>query len=48
VVDIEKGITYSFGDGINPGPVITKLYNTLIGIQNGDVEDPYGWTKILD
>jgi branched-chain amino acid aminotransferase len=48
VVDIEKGITYSFGDGVNPGPVITKLYNTLIGIQNGDIEDIYGWTKILD
>ncbi|MCK4992216.1 MAG: aminotransferase class IV, partial [Bacteroidales bacterium] len=48
VVDEEKDITYSFGDGINPGPVITKLYETLVGIQNGDLEDSLGWTKILD
>ncbi|MCK4749501.1 MAG: branched-chain amino acid aminotransferase [Bacteroidales bacterium] len=48
VADIEKDITYSFGDGENPGPVTTKLYETLIGIQNGNVEDTFGWTKILD
>lgn len=48
VVDIEKDITYTFGDGQNPGPVTTKLYETLIGIQNGDIEDRFSWTKILD
>lgn len=48
VVDIEKDITYTFGDGQNPGPVTTKLYETLIGIQNGDIEDSFSWTKILD
>ncbi len=48
VVDVDNGITYSFGDGINPGPVSTKLYETLLGIQNGDLEDSFGWTKILD
>lgn len=48
VVDNEMGITYTFGDGNKPGPVITKLYNTLVGIQNGDVEDAFGWTKILE
>ncbi len=48
VVDEEKNITYSFGDGIDPGPVTTKLYETLVGIQNGDQDDSFGWTKILD
>jgi branched-chain amino acid aminotransferase len=48
VVDVDKGITYSFGDGISPGPVSTKLFETLQGIQNGDLEDSFGWIKILD
>ncbi|MCK5137182.1 MAG: branched-chain amino acid aminotransferase [Bacteroidales bacterium] len=48
VVDIDKDITYMYGDGVNPGPVILKLYETLTGIQNGDIEDTFGWTKILD
>ncbi len=48
VVDIEKEITYRFGDGENPGPVTSKLYETLTGIQNGDRKDPFGWTKILE
>jgi len=48
VVDEELNTTYAYGDGINPGPVTTKLYETLVGIQNGDLEDSFGWTKILD
>jgi branched-chain amino acid aminotransferase len=48
IVDPEKDITYSFGDGINPGPVTTSLYENLLGIQNGDHEDSFGWVKILD
>jgi len=48
VVDIEKEKTYSFGDGIHPGPVTSKLYHTRTGIQKGDIEDRFGWIKILD
>lgn len=48
IVDIEKEITYSFGDGTSPGPVTTSLYESLLGIQNGDHEDSLGWVKILD
>jgi branched-chain amino acid aminotransferase len=48
VVDHESDITYTFGDPDNPGPVTTRLYETLVGIQNGDIEDSFGWTKILD
>ena len=32
----------------NAGPVTTRLYETLVGIQNGDIEDSFGWTKILE
>lgn len=48
VTDLEKGKDYTFGDGITPGLVSTKLYESLLGIQNGDLEDSFGWTKILD
>jgi branched-chain amino acid aminotransferase len=48
VFDPGRDVTYTYGDASNPGPVITKLYETLTGIQKGDLEDPYGWTKILD
>ncbi len=48
VVDPDQEVTYSFGDGENPGPLTTRLYETLTGIQNGDLKDPYGWIKILD
>jgi len=48
VIDPEKEITYTYGNAGNPGPIITKLYETLVGIQTGDLEDPFGWVKILD
>ncbi len=48
MVDEEKNVTYTFGDADTPGPVTTRLYETLVGIQTGDLEDPFGWTKILD
>ncbi|MFH0756457.1 MAG: branched-chain amino acid aminotransferase [Bacteroidota bacterium] len=48
IFDPGREVTYTYGDASNPGPVITKLYETLTGIQKGDLEDPFGWTKILD
>ena len=48
VADVDQGITYTFGDAKNPGPVSTKLYESLLAIQNGDLEDSFGWIKILD
>jgi len=47
IVDVDNGITYSYGDGLQPGPVTSKLYHTLTGIQKGDLEDRFGWIKIL-
>jgi len=48
IVDPVKDLTYTFGNADNPGPVTSRLYKTLVGIQTGDLEDPFGWTKILD
>lgn len=47
IVDLDNGKTYDYGDGVEPGPVTSKLYHTLTGIQNGDLEDRFGWIKIL-
>ena len=30
------------------GPVITKLYETLTGIQMGSIEAPEGWIHKID
>lgn len=48
VVDAENDLTYTFGDPHKPGPITAKLYETLVGIQYGEIEDSYDWTKILD
>ncbi len=48
IVDLDNDITYTYGNELSPGPVTTKLYQTLVGIQNGDIEDNFGWTKIVD
>lgn len=39
--------TYTYGDGKHAGPVSTKLYETLLGIQYGEVEDKHNWCTIL-
>jgi branched-chain amino acid aminotransferase len=31
-----------------PGPVASRLYQTLTAIQYGQSPDPYGWTSVLD
>jgi branched-chain amino acid aminotransferase len=48
IIDIDNNKTYKFCLDGKPGPVSTKLYNTLVGIQFGDVADPFDWVTILD
>lgn len=48
IVDAEADKTYLYGDSNNPGPVTTKLYERLVGIQYGDIEDKFGWVTVLD
>ena len=31
------------GDGETVGPIMQELYDLLIGIQKGELDDPYGW-----
>ena len=42
-----EGQVYDIGDG-KMGPVSEKMYNTLTGIQYGEIEDTFGWTTVLD
>ncbi|MBI1396416.1 MAG: branched-chain amino acid aminotransferase [Betaproteobacteria bacterium] len=30
------------------GPVARRIYDTLVAIQYGQADDPYGWTRIVD
>lgn len=47
IYDIEKEHTYHFCKDGKPGPVSTRLYETLLGIQFGDVPDPFGWVSVV-
>lgn len=44
--DPETGKRYDFGN--EPGPWSKKLYDTLRGIQYGEIEDKHGWTMVLE
>jgi len=46
VVDQENGKVYDYGE--KPGPISTKLYNQLIAIQTGEVEDTNGWIEVVE
>ena len=43
--DLDTGKRYSFGE--KPGPISKKLFNTLRGIQYGEIEDKHGWTTVV-
>lgn len=46
IVDHDSGTTYDYGDVA--GPVSTRLYEQLRGIQEGTVEDVHGWTEVIE
>lgn len=46
--DLDNGKKYVFCADGEAGPVTTKLYNTLRGIQYGEIEDTHGWCEVLD
>ncbi len=48
IVDEEMGKTYVISKDGNPGPVSTQLYKTLTGIQFGEIDDPFGWTEVVE
>ncbi|MCM1370200.1 MAG: branched-chain amino acid aminotransferase [Candidatus Amulumruptor caecigallinarius] len=45
--DIDNGRSFDYGMDA-AGPVTTKLYNMLRGIQLGEVADEHGWCEIID
>jgi branched-chain amino acid aminotransferase len=48
IVDIEMNKTYELSAGCKAGPVSTKLYEQLRGIQYGEIPDPFGWVTIIN
>lgn len=48
IVDRETETVYNFCEDGKAGPVSTKLYERLTGIQTGEVEDKFGWNHIID
>lgn len=46
--DLENKKSYVISKDGKPGPVSTKLYNKLRGIQYGDEPDTHGWVTVLD
>ncbi len=48
IVDPDKNMVYEYCKDGNPGPITMKLYNKLVGIQNGDAEDEFGWMTVVE
>lgn len=48
IVDKKADQTYEYGQDAKPGPITQKLYDTLMGIQYGDLPDKFGWIEIVD
>ena len=48
IVDRDSGKEYTYCCDGKAGPISTKLYNTLKGIQEGEIEDKHGWNMIVE
>ena len=46
--DLEMKRSYVIAKDGKPGPICRKLYDTLRGIQYGDIKDRYGWVTVLE
>lgn len=42
-----QGERMKIGDG-ETGPLSARIYDTLTGIQTGRLEDPFGWTRVVE
>jgi branched-chain amino acid aminotransferase len=47
ILDIDANKKYTFCKDGKAGPISTKLYNKLVGIQFGDEPDTHGWVEIV-
>lgn len=48
IIDNQIGKVYEYCLDDLPGPVCTKLYKRLRGIQYGDAEDKFGWVSFIN
>jgi branched-chain amino acid aminotransferase len=49
IVDVQlDGKEYLFCKNGEAGPISTQLYNRLIGIQYGEIEDKFNWVTIIE
>ena len=48
IFDRTQNKLYEYGKPGIPGPVSAKLYHTLRGIQEGEIEDKHGWNYIIE
>jgi branched-chain amino acid aminotransferase len=48
IVDRDTGQEYKYCPDGKPGPISTKMYQTLKGIQEGEIEDKHGWNLIIE
>lgn len=46
--DLDTGKKYVVSKNGEPGPITTKLYETLTAIRLGEAEDTHGWNTIID
>ncbi len=46
--DLDTGHKYIIAKDGKPGPVTTKLYNTLRAIQLGEIPDTHGWNTVIE
>ena len=46
-LESEEETVYTYGDG-KCGPKSLKLYNYIVSIQKGEIEDPFGWITFVD
>jgi branched-chain amino acid aminotransferase len=48
IVDLEKNKIYEYCKDGKPGELTMKLYNKLVGIQQGDTFDEFGWMTVIE
>ena len=48
ILDRETGTEYNYCKDGKAGPVSTKLYERLRGIQLGDEPDKFGWNLVIE